>query len=352
MSKIFTPVKLGQLFIKNRIAQSSTQSYLGYPDGRFHEDEIQLAREMAQNEVGLLFSPHTFVSYDGQASPCQNRLDDDRFIENQRKANDAVHQFGARRIAQITHAGRLAIANAEHPDTSDNLTPDTLTEEQMERVRGDFIRAAVRAQKAEFDGVEVHCAHGYLLSSMISPVYNHRTDAYGGSAENRFRLAEEIIQGIREACGPDYPIFIKINSNVEENDEAYEADLLCILRRCEQLGIAAAELSGYNFRSFSQEVRDYYLERAARMQVQCSLPLILVGGIKSFADIERALDAGMSMVSIARGLLCEPDLITRLKAGQERTRCINCNRCSSLWKENGKRCVFHEKSYPRLMEIT
>ncbi|MGN1030237.1 MAG: tRNA-dihydrouridine synthase, partial [Butyricicoccaceae bacterium] len=252
----------------------------------------------------------------------------------------------------ITHGGRLAIANEQHPNTADNLTPDTITPEQMERVRGDFIRAAVRAKQADFDGVEVHCAHGYLLSSMISPVYNHRTDEYGGSAENRFRLAEEIILGIREACGTDYPIFIKINSNVEENDEAYEADLLAILRRCEQLGVVAAELSGFNFRAFDQNTRTYYLERAARMQPQCSLPIILVGGIKSLEDMDRALDAGMSMISIARGLLCEPDLILRLKAGQERAKCINCNRCSNLWKENGKRCVFHEISYPRLIEST
>ncbi|MGN1030240.1 MAG: hypothetical protein ACI4PQ_01415, partial [Butyricicoccaceae bacterium] len=133
MSKLFTPLTLGTLRIKNRIAKSSVHSYLGYPDGTLHEDEIQLARELAQNEVGLIFSPHTFVSYDGQASVHQNRLDDDRFIPNQKRANDAVHQFGACRIAQITHGGRLAIANEQHPDTADNLTPDTITPEQMER---------------------------------------------------------------------------------------------------------------------------------------------------------------------------------------------------------------------------
>ena len=173
---------------------------------------------------------------------------------------------------------------------------------------------------------------------------NHRQDDYGGCPENRFRLALEIIQGNQDACG-GLPILIKINSNLPDAqaDLAFEGDLETVLHLCRQAGVAAAEVSGCDFRSFPRQAPPYYLARAARLRKACGLPLLLVGGIRSDAHIRQVLEAGLDMVSLCRPLICQPDLVLRLQQGPYTSPRLSCNQCFAAIGTEGRTCVLHTK---------
>lgn len=360
MEQVFAEFVLPNMRIANRIVRSATNDHLGHPDGTISLAEVELYEELAANEVGLIISAHVCVSADGRADRTQNFLFADHFIEGLRQIPPRVAAHGSKMVVQINHAGGKA-----NPACNDGKLPlapsavhmganlpvaQELTKQEIARIRDEFIAAAQRVQQAGFAGVQVHCAHGYLLSQFISPATNWRTDEYGGTVENRFRLAAEIISGIKAACGAEFPVFIKINSNDKADDAAYEQDLSDILRCCKAVGVEAVELSGFDFTT-RQTInhRAFYLERAAKLRKLVDIPLILVGGIKSLPDMQTALAEGIDMVAICRGLLCEPDLIPKLKAGQAQARCISCNQCFSIFDTKGKRCVFHTKMIPNFV---
>jgi len=250
-------------------------------------------------------------------------------------------------VPQINHAGAKSNA-AECPVSPSTIKlaggkiTKALSIDEITQIKEDFISAAYRVKQAEFDGVQVHAAHGYLLSEFISPITNKRNDQYGGTISNRFRIVREIIEGIAIKCGKNFPVFIKINSN-SENDEAYENELLYMLGEFKKLGVTAVELSGYDWRLRSIKEHHYYIERTSKMRETVGIPIILVGGIRNLSDMEVVLDSGIDMVSLSRPLISEPDLITKLKNGQDSAKCISCNKCFGLPQKDGRRCILHNK---------
>ena len=338
MQTVFSPIQVGSLPLKNRIARSATHDNMGGSRGQITPAEAALYDTLARGDVGLLFSAHAYVMEAGKASPTQNGLDTDANLPILGRIAQSVHKQGAKMVMQLNHAGAKAVASAP-------LGPDGMTAQDLDALRRAFTAAALRAQQAGMDGVQVHCAHGYLLSQFLSPLENHRTDAYGGSAENRFRLAAEIIAAIRQACGADFPIFIKVNSNLPDPaaDRAFEEDLAQVLEQCRRLGVAAAEISGCNFRAFAKDAPPYYLERAARLRQGCGLPLLLVGGIRSDRHINEVLGQGIDMVSLCRPLITEPDFVHKLRQGTHSSPCIGCNQCFAHILTDGRACVLHAK---------
>ncbi len=151
---------------------------------------------------------------------------------------------------------------------------------------------------------------------------------------------------VRAAVGPDYPVMVKLNSNVEEGDETFLSDLIWMCDRCRQMGVCAVELSGYDFTPRGRKgERAYYLERAAAVRAACGLPVILVGGIRTAADMDRVLGRGIDMVALSRPFICEPDLVDRLLAGQEQASCLSCSKCfvlMSTYKTSQIRCILHK----------
>ncbi len=327
---------------------------LGHPDGRASEEQAALGKYFAENHVGLVIVGMSTVSEDGRVSPVQNRLTDDRFIEGHRRIAEAVHEAGGKVVCQINHCG--AASNAERRLSPSGISSPLLWPQQpaveigvddIKRITEDFAAAAARAEKAGYDGVQIHCAHGYLLSQFINPVYNKRTDEYGGDGVRRFRFAREVLEAVREAVGKDFQISVKINSNLEENDESYLPDLLMMCREMKDMGIAFVELSGWDFtpRGRAGE-RNFYLERAALVRKEVGIPVLLVGGIRSLSDMEEVIASGIDMVSICRPFICEPDLITRLLNGQKEASCINCSQCFILCRQytpGGQKCILHKK---------
>lgn len=340
----FEPITLSHLTLKNRFVRSATHDYMQQDDGLISEAQLDLYEELALNEVGMMITGHLYVSIEGRASADQNSIASDEVLPQLTQLVKRVTSHGSALIAQLAHAG--AKARVQRPvgpsplTLRDEVTCHELTIEEIQQIKAAFIKAAIRAKKAGFTGVQVHMAHGYLLSEFTTPEHNWRTDEYGGNVENRFRLAREILLGIKEACGEDYPVFVKINSNVPTEDEAYEQDLVYILNQCHLLNVEAVELSGCDLFQKKRHDHLYYLERAKRLKQQVDIPLILVGGIRTLEDVEQVLAADIELVSMSRPFICEPDLIQRFKEKQE-AKCVTCNSCYGLYYKKGKKCVFH-----------
>lgn len=345
MSKLMEKITLRGMTVKNRAVRSAVHSFLGNRDGSMSEAEYRMYEELAANDIGLIVTGHCSVSPNGMANEDQTAIYADTFIGQLKRLRDVVHPYGAKLVAQINHAGPRAVHNDDLAGVSarelkKGKRARALSLDEIAVVRSQFIDAAYRVKRAGLDGVQLHAAHSYLLSQFLDETFNKREDAYGGTAENRFRLLREIIEGIRETCGDDFPVLVKINNDTATNDAQYERSMIYMLSEFRRLGVAAAELSGYDFLSQPKTATAYYLPRAKKLRNAVDLPLILVGGMRSLADMNRALDAGIDMVSLGRPLICEPDLLPKLLSGREKSQCINCNRCFVLPKvKPGVRCA-------------
>lgn len=349
MNKVEQSIQLQNIACKNRLIRSAVHSFLGNADGTMTEAEYDMYDTLAKNQVSLIITGHCHIAPDGQANEEQIAIYDDRYIPQFAKAASIVQAQGAKFIVQISHAGPRAIHNEDLIDVTDrelkkNRQARMLTIAEIGEIREAFIAAAVRLQKAGVDGIQLHAAHSYLLSRFLDETFNQREDCYGGSRENRFRLCGEIIAGIKKACGQEFPVLIKINSDSKTNDEAYAEDMLYILRQCKELGVELVECSGVDFISQGKTDRLYYLRRTAALRQQVEIPLSLVGGIRTLAEMEEVLSSGIDMVSLARPLICEPDIFPKLLAGQDESRCLSCNKCFALPHiRPGMRCIWQRK---------
>ncbi len=228
-----------------------------------------------------------------------------------------------------------------------------MTIEDIHKVVNSFGEAAARAQKAGFDGVQIHGAHGYLVSQFLSPFFNHRVDAYGGSLENRARLLLEIVREIRQAVGGGYPFLVKINTDDFLPGGFNTDEMLQVAKWLEVAGIDAIELSGGTIlglvtgkpnTSFSRIERNgpYYEDTAKRCRDRISVPLILDGGTRSLDVSQRLIEQGTAdYVAMARPFIREPDLVQRWQSGDTaESGCLSDNACLFEGiKGHGVHCV-------------
>lgn len=354
-STLFTPAKIGSLELSNRIIRSATQDPFGQPDGTVHQAQIDLHREIAASGIPLMITAYTYISPEGRATDIQVGFCNEAHYASQKKVVDAVHEAGSKIVLQINHAGQNVYFVPDLPDPAplapsgnmkapNGLMTREITEADMDRLCADYVKAAVKGKELGFDAVQLHCAHGYLLNQFMDPNYNKREDAYGGSAENRFRFPAKILRALREALGADYPVLVKVNTNCAgEADAAYAEDIVYFCNQFEALGVDAIELSGFDWiAQGKQKNRNYYLDRAKAVRAAVKTPLILVGGMRSQDDINAVLDAGIDFVSLARPFIAQPELLENLKAGED-LKCISCSKCFVLWEREGRRCVLHAK---------
>ena len=346
MHPVFTPVTLRTMTVKNRLARSATHDYIGNETGYVSAAQGDIWEELAQSDLGLFITGHLYVDKWGQASASQNALDDDRYIPALAEAVRRVQRHGCKAVAQLSHAGAKATPDlplAPSPLTLELGNPArAMTEGEIAAAVAAFAAAAARAQAAGCDGVQLHCAHLYLLSQFLTPCCNRRTDRYGGSRENRFRIVEEVLAAVRARCGADYPVFVKLNSNAPAEDDAYAADLPYMMARFAAWRVEAVEFSGCDFYQRRGE-HNYYLARAAQLRQGADQPVMLVGGVRTLADMAAVLDQGIEMVSLCRPFIRQADLIPRLRAGEE-AACISCGQCSSKGSQPGQaRCLFNRR---------
>ena len=361
MNQLFEQSSLKDLTLKNRFVRSATWEGLGTDKGECSYGLVNLMIRLAKGEVGLIITGHTYVSPEGQAVPWQLGIYRDDLVTELAKMPQPVHKAGGRIILQLAHAGYRApvgLIQNEALGPSD-LTNDeglrcrAMTLEQIQETIENFKRGAVRAKEAGYDGVQIHAAHGYLLSQFLSPCFNRREDKYGGSISNRARIVLEIFQGIREGVGDRFPVLIKMNSSDFWEGGLTVEEMVEVAAMLQNKGIDAIELSGsahhsgkyMPLRTGNLELPEnevYYGYEASRYKEKIRVPLMLVGGIRSYQVAEKIVREGLAdYVSLARPLICEPDLIYRWKSGDLRkAMCKSDNQCLlSALQGKGLSCV-------------
>ena len=355
-SLLFTPVQLGRVTVPNRFVRSATQDFLTTEDGQITQAQRQLYGRLAAGEVGLIITGHAYVHPAGKASPRQVAIHDDRFIPGLASLAEAVHGHPSKIFIQLAHAGRqtrpkdcgctpLAPSAVFEPSTK--VLPREMTESDIRQTIGDFVAAAQRAGQAGFDGVQLHVAHGYLLSSFLSPYTNRRADDWGGPLANRLRIVLEIIRAIKAGPDPGFPVMAKMNSSDLLAGGLSPEDCLEAARRLEAEGLDGLELSGGMAEAGrgsmwpglrGEEEEGYFVEAASRVKAAVKIPVFGLGGIRSLAVMARIIRQGQAdLISMSRPFVREPDLVRRLREGLAlKSDCISCNKCLN---PRGLRCA-------------
>jgi 4,4'-dithiodibutanoate disulfide reductase len=360
------------------------------PRGAVTDELIAFHAAVARGGAGLTTVAYCAVAPGGRVHRNTLVMDDD-LVPDLRRLTDAVHDEGAAAAAQLGHAGLVANTRSNRLPT---LAPSTrlsapamglvrgATEAQLDEVVEQFGRAAHVTVEGGFDAVEVHLGHNYLLSSFLSPNLNRRTDRYGGSLENRARLARRVIEAVRTAVGPQRAVTAKFNMADGVPKGLWLDESLPVARLLEADGhLDALQLTGgssllngmYFFRGdvplaemaatqprlvglglklFGKRIFPWYpfeeaffLPFARQFRAALDMPIMLLGGINERATIEGAMAEGFEFVAMARALLREPDLVRRLEAGATGGLCIHCNKCMPTIY-TGTRCVLVEPASP------
>ncbi|BBO70041.1 NADH-dependent flavin oxidoreductase [Desulfosarcina alkanivorans] len=346
-SPLFEATTINGLTLSNRFVRSATWEGMATEDGRVTPKLIDTMTALAQGGVGLIVSGHAYVDRIGQASPWQMGIYDDSLIEGLQAMTAAVHNAGGRIVAQLAHAGHFGLEKAIGAppvvaSVFDGLaeTPRSeLTIGAIDELKAAYVAAARRARAAGFDGIQLHSAHGYLLSQFLSPWFNRRTDAYGGTVDNRVRLHVAIITAIRQAVGGDFPMLVKMNCEDFADGGLTVAESIEAARQMEAAGLDAVELSGGLLTggklspsrpNINKPEKEAYFQEAARAFKQAlDVPLILVGGIRSPAVAKRLLEEkSADYFAMSRPLIREPDLVNRWRSGDRSpARCLSDNLC-------------------------
>jgi 2,4-dienoyl-CoA reductase-like NADH-dependent reductase (Old Yellow Enzyme family) len=334
--------------LANRFVRSATWEGMAAGDGSPTPALIELMGTLAEGGVGLIITGHTYIRTDGKAAPGQLGIDRDGLVEGLSRMTEAVHNRGGKIVLQLAHGGfyanskltgQLPIAPS---GTVENLSPSPrreMTADDIRDVVEDYGQAARRAKRAGFDGVEIHAAHGYLLSQFLSPAFNRRNDEYGINLEGRAKMAVDVVERVRAAVGANYPVRIKMNSEdcLEGGltlEDAVEAAMLI-----RNAGVDAIEVSGGTIASgklspsrtgIDAVEREAYFRQGGRfIRMATHVPVILVGGIRSFELAERVfMEGSADYIAMSRPFIREPGLINRWKTGDyRRATCISVNKC-------------------------
>jgi len=392
-SVVFTPARIGELEIKNRLVRSATYENAATREGEVSDFLVDLYCTLAKGGVGLIITSAASV-YSKTVQLFGMRADSDSFIPSLKKIPRVIRESApdCKVMLQLAHPGRQVINRKDgaklssvvpqaflayirrHPelrlpseeaphvveptapsavyDAIFDRTPRALTVEEIEEIIESFAEGVRRAQEAGFDGVQLHAAHGYLLSSFLSPRTNRRKDQYGGSIENRTRIIKDIYRCARRKVGDRFPILIKMNTTdflpggMDLNEAVRVAKMLS------EVGFAAIETSGGMWEALTrkkeelgwlpvllpesrtgikdQDQEAYFLPGAKALKEKTNATVILVGGLKSFSKIEEVLTSkGADFVSVCRPLIRQPDLPILWQSGEgpDKAECISCNAC-------------------------
>jgi 2,4-dienoyl-CoA reductase-like NADH-dependent reductase (Old Yellow Enzyme family) len=398
-SIVFNPGYIGAVKIKNRLIRSATYEHAATKEGEVSDALVKIHTDLARGGIGLIIVGIAWVDDRTPPPPYITRADKDNFLPGLKRLAKAVHdaQPDCRIVLQLYHPGRQIltpgvettvpvwpagvsdysnrhseilnqpaepgpvpepIAPSSVYDALFNRVPRALTLEEIDDMISAFADGIRRAREAGFDGAQLHAAHGWLLSSFLSPHTNKREDVYGGTLENRTRIVREIYQRARIKVGQDFPILIKFNSTDFLPDGIKTEDAIQIAGIFKDIGFDALEVSGGMWESMTRsreelgwapvllpesrtEIRTsdqeaYFLPAAKAIKENTGATVISVGGYRSFNVVERALLSGATdFVALSRPLVREPDLPKRWLSdeGAHRAACISCNACLPIGAE-------------------
>ncbi len=336
MSGLFSAYSFGHLALKNRFVRSATGESRADDEGILTEEIFPIYEALAAGGVGLIITGHMYVHPDWRCGPRQTGIWGDRHVSGLRRLAKVSQGNGAKVVAQINYPAR---------------SPDKMDQAAISESVDAFVAAASRAKEAGFDGVQIHAAHGFLLSGFLTPAKNGRTDEYGSDAGGRRRLLLEIVQRTRETLGSEYPILCKLGV-VDGGDNSLPlAEAVETANELQGAGIDAIEISstfaGAHAKPAAEgidkpEKEAYFATQARAVKQAVGVPIILVGGLRSLEVMDRVVHEGVcDMVSICRPFIREPDLVNKLHQGQTlRSACVSCNKC---YNPQGFHCV-HAKN--------
>ena len=340
---LFGRFSIGTLRLANRLVRSAICEGMAEPDGAPSARLIDEDCILARGGVGLIIGGMASVTADGCILPRQCAIDRDELVPAYRKLTGAVHAAGAKIALQIGHGGSRCIAPGRP------VKPEAWTAAELDGLIRAFADAARRVRDAGFDAVQLHAAHGYLLSEFLSPNRNPRDDAYGGSLDSRARLLVRVLTAVRRAVGETFPVLVKINSEDFVAGGLSAAESTAVLRLLASRGLSAAEISGGVPEAGRERspVRSgpggtpYYEAYAAKIRAGLALPVLLVGGIRDAETAERLVrERVCDLVALGRPLIAEPDLPKKWQSGGGRAVCAGCNRCfRPLMTGRGVRCM-------------
>lgn len=371
MSKVFEKTTLAGIELNNRLIRSATHERIVDEQGFPTEVLTKKYTALAKGGIGCIITGYFGISQQGKVARMV-MIDRDACVEPLSKMVQEVHAYNTPIIAQIAHCGSLTSTKVTgYPMIAPSRTGKSkeMTQAQINQTVADFVSAISRVKQAGFDGVQLHCAHGYLLSAFVSPRTNKREDEWGGDTEKRFRIVKKILESARSRIG-DFPILVKMNGTEKSKGGMNISESVKIAKLLEAAGCDAIEVSCgmasdglYTIRGgvpwqmviaessslsklprFIQEAVGYVAERivksskpeklynvdaAAQIKKAVAIPVIVVGGIDNLPDIERIIGNGLcDYVSMSRPLIIEPNLAQKFAEGRQvKSRCINCNFC-------------------------
>lgn len=334
--KIFEPLKLNNMTLKNRLLRSATWEGIAALDGSIDERTYSIYEELAKGGVGGIITGFTSVSDNDTYFEGMMRLSNDKLIPQYKKLVDIVHKENCPIIAQL--------ALGAYYKNDREIKPNYMTEEDIKNTIDLFVKAAERAKQANYDGVQIHAAHFFFLSRFISPLINERSDKHGGSIDNRIRILIEIVKGIKSK-NLGLHVSLKINSSDFEMGGIDEEECLEICKKMANEGIDSIEISG-NGTSRSRikpHVNEAYFRKCAeKVAENVKVPVALVGGIRSKKTMEDILEkTKIEIISLSRPLVNDPDFPKKMESGDiEDSKCFSCNGC---YRSNCHRCVFKRK---------
>ncbi len=365
MATLFDQTTIKTMTLKNRLVRSATWEGMCEPNGEPTRKLTDWYCDLARGEAGLIITGYTFVLPCGKQLPGKMGIHTDGFEQAYRTMIDAVHEAGGTIAVQLVHSGGQtdsetagcqplapsAVKVAQYPEM-----PAELSRDEINDIVRAFGKGAARARAWGFDAVQLHGAHGYLISQFLSPLTNRRGDEYGGSIDNRGRFLFEVYDSVRAAVGEDYPVLIKLNAADNLKGGFELKDALIIAARLSDAGIDAIEVSAGTPASGDEsparenidtpDREAYHLSLAGEIKKVAGCPVMVVGGFRSFDVAEKAVaEAGMDYVSMARPFIREPDLARRWRSGDTApAKCTSCNGCFLPGiKKGGIYCVEERK---------
>jgi 2,4-dienoyl-CoA reductase-like NADH-dependent reductase (Old Yellow Enzyme family) len=343
MTTIFTPLTLPNgAVIPNRIAKAATQEHLADNDQNPSKELFHLYKAWSEGGSGLSISGHIMVDRRAVGGAGDVVLEDDSNLDMFKEWAKVGSVGGNHFWLQINHPGKQMFYNLGQPALSPSAiplsnasmfaVPQEITEAQILEVIERFKVTSQLAEKAGFSGVQIHSAHGYLLSQFLSPLSNKREDKWGGSLENRARLLFEIIKSVRSTVSPGFCVAVKINSADFQRGGFENDDAQWVIEQMNNMSVDLVELSGGNLESpvimgpdaavsvdkeskaASTIAREaYFLTFAEEISKIATMPIMLTGGITRRAVMDKVVESGVAMIGMATALILKPDLPNELK---------------------------------------
>ncbi len=346
---IFSPMHIGNVLIKNRLVVPAMDSAMCEEDGSIGKMACDYYGARAKGGFGLVITEIAAVDDRAMGMPAEPKLYDDKYLPGLKKLANAIHNGGAKAFVQLHHAGRettsqmigqTPVAVSPIPSVVYREPVNELTTEQCYELADNYIQAAVRCQKAGFDGVEFHCAHGYMGLQFMSQRSNKRVDEFGGGYEGRAYFHKLVIEGIRKACGPDFAIIVRIDTEEGRAGGITENDAIVFARMLEDYGADALNISAGTYGSWEDIVpptdvpQGWNWRVCRRIREAVNIPVMLAGRFSDPIVVEQAIARGdTDFVCLGRQSIADPEYPNKLAGGElmDIVPCIGCTqRCMTF----------------------